>query len=156
MRSIGLIICLLLTNIILAAQKPEPNDLSSFYGFGEMEIIKADWTIHSLQVADFDNDGRKDIAFVNDTKSEIELYLQKSKIEPAESEVAVSAEDADINTISEATRFKKQTVPVSQRIFSFACGDLNHDGLMDLAFYGDPKGLYVLLQKSPRQKKQRK
>ena len=33
-------------------------------------------------------------------------------------------------------------------MFSFVCGDLNSDGMTDLAFYGEPKGLYVILQKA--------
>jgi hypothetical protein len=43
-------------------------------------------------------------------------------------------------------------VPVSQRVFSFVCGDLNGDRLIDLAFYGEPKGLYIILQKTGEKK----
>jgi hypothetical protein len=32
------------------------------------------------------------------------------------------------------------------------CGDLNSDGLVDLAFYGEPRGLYVILQRSGQAK----
>ena len=64
-----------------------------------MEIIKADWGIQNLQIADFDGDGKKDIGFVNNSKAEIDLLIQKPQIGPGEPEVAVTAEDSDINAI---------------------------------------------------------
>ena len=45
--------------------QPDANGISEYYGFGEMEIIKLDWGIQSLQIADFDGDGRNDIAVAN-------------------------------------------------------------------------------------------
>jgi hypothetical protein len=125
-----------------------PNDLSAYYGFEEIEIIKLDWGIDDLRVADFDGDGRTDIAVVNNRKARIELLVQKPALGPGERAVAVAAEDVDINQIVPLTRFAKQSVAVSQKILSFVCGDLNSDGMQDLAFYAEPKGLYVTLQKA--------
>lgn len=126
----------------------EPNELSAYYGFKEMEIIKLDWGIKCLRIADFNGDGRNDIAVVNDMKAKIELLVQKEGIGPEEAAVEVDPNDIDINIISPPTRFEKQDVAVSQRIYSLVCGDLNKDGMIDLAFYGDPKGLFVMLQKA--------
>ncbi|HUW18486.1 MAG TPA: VCBS repeat-containing protein [Sedimentisphaerales bacterium] len=127
---------------------PEPNDISAYYGFGEMEIIKSDWGIKDLRIIDLNGDGRSDIAVVNNTKAAIELLLQKEAVGPGETALAVDPVDVDINQISPPTRFEKQSVPISQKVFSFVCRDLNSDGMPDLAFYGEPKGLYVILQKS--------
>ncbi|MHC4424124.1 MAG: FG-GAP repeat domain-containing protein [Planctomycetota bacterium] len=126
----------------------DPNNISAYYGFGEMEIIKLDWGIKCLRIADFDGDGRNDIAVVNNRKAKIELRIQKEAVGPGEKAVAVDPEDVDVNLLTPPTRFEKHDVPVSQRVFSFVVGDLNSDGMMDLAFYAEPKGLYVILQKA--------
>jgi len=131
------------------AEQTDPNDLLAYYGFGEMEIIKLDWDIKNLRVADFNGDGRNDIAIVNNSKAKIELLIQKKAVGPAETAVSVDPEDIDVNLILPPTRFTKEAVPVSQRIYSFACGDISSDGMVDLVFYGEPKGLYVILQKAP-------
>ncbi|MGA2070826.1 MAG: VCBS repeat-containing protein [Sedimentisphaerales bacterium] len=132
--------------------QPDTNGLSEYYGFGEMEIIKLDYGIQSLQIADFDGDGRNDIAVANNRKAAIEILLQKDSIGPQDEDVAVDPNDIDINALVGPSRFARQTVPVSQRIYSMVAGDLNGDGLIDLAYYGEPRGLYILLQKPQKEK----
>ncbi len=139
------------TASIPAAGQSDPNnlsDISAYYGFGEMEIVKLDWGIRSIQIADFDGDGRKDIAIVNDAKSKIDILIQKAAIGPGETSLMVDPNEVDINQFTPPTRFQRQSVAVSQKIYSFVCGDLNGDKMVDLAFYGEPKGLYVMLQKT--------
>ena len=68
------IIAAILVTIIPAnvnAQQPDLDDISAYYGFGEIEIIKLDWGIKDLTVADFNGDGRNDIAVVNNTNAKI-------------------------------------------------------------------------------------
>ncbi len=147
----AIIIAALLATIISShvnAQQTDLNDISAYYGFGEIEIIKLDWGIKDLIVADFNGDGRNDIAVVNNTKAKIELLIQKATVGPGETDVAVDINDVDVNTITPPTRFDKQSIAVSEKVYSLVCGDLNSDGMTDLAFYGEPKGLYVILQKA--------
>jgi hypothetical protein len=134
---------------------PHSNDIGQSYGFGEMEIIKLDYGIQNLLVADFDCDGRNDIAVANNRKAGIELLMQKPQVGPEQADVAVDPNDVDINALIGPSRFHRQTIPVSQRIYSLVAGDLDSDGLIDFAFYGEPRGLYVILQK-PHQKQQGK
>ncbi len=132
----------------LQAQPADEPDLSEYYGFKDMEVVKLDWGAGSLRVADFNGDGRKDMAIVNNRKARIDLLIQKEAVGPGETEIAVDPNDIDVNAIVPPTRFATQSVPVSQKLYNLVCGDLNGDGLMDLAFYGEPRGLYVVLQKA--------
>jgi FG-GAP-like repeat len=131
------------------AQQAETPKLAQYYGFKDMEMIKLDWGVGSLRVADFNGDGRNDMAIVNNRKARIELLIQKKAIGPGETQVAVDPNDIDVNAIVAPTRFDAQSIPVSQRLYNLVCGDLNGDGRPDLAFYGQPRGLYVILQKAP-------
>ncbi|MBW8002078.1 MAG: VCBS repeat-containing protein [Planctomycetes bacterium] len=132
----------------ITAAGADVNDLSSYYGFKEIEIIKLDWGIRSLCIADFDGDGRNDIAIANNRKAKIELLLQKEEKSAEEAAVVVDEEDIDVNLLVGESRFKREAVMISQRVASLVCKDLNSDGLIDLAFYsGEPRGLYVILQK---------
>jgi len=124
------------------------NDISAYYGFGEIEIIKLDWGIKDLRIADFNGDGRNDIAVANNLKSKIELLIQRESVGPGKATVAVDPNDVDVNVITPPTRFEKQDIALSQKVYSLVCGDLDGDKTMDLAFYGEPRGLYVILQKS--------
>jgi hypothetical protein len=132
----------------VSASQADFNDISAYYGFAEIEIIKLDWGIKDLRVADFNGDGRNDIAVVNNRKAKIELLVQKEAIGPGETEVAVDPGDRDVNIITPPTRFEKHGIAVPQKVYSLVCGDLDSDGMTDLAFYGEPRGLYVILQKT--------
>ncbi len=143
-----LVVIIALLSIARAASaQDEPNDLSAYYGFKDIEILKLDWGIGGLTIADFNGDGRNDIAVANNRKARIDIRLQKDAIGPAEEQVAVSPEDVDINALLNDSRFELNSVAVSQKVQVFVCGDLNSDGMPDLAFYGEPKGLYIILQK---------
>jgi len=137
-----------------ANDKPQPDgnkaaeELAAYYGFGEMEMIKLETEIRDLRIRDFNRDGRLDIVVANNQKARIEVLLQKESIGPTETAVSVDPGDVDVNLLTGPSRFKSNPVAVSQRIHCLVCGDLNSDGLTDLAFYGEPKGLYVILQKA--------
>jgi len=139
----------LLFNIIffVTMAQAEPNNLSSYYGFKEMEIVKLRDGILGLNITDFDEDGLKDIAIANNSESKINLLIQKEAISD-EAEVIVAPEDIDVNVLRGPSRFSRKSITVTQRIYSLVSGDLNSDGKVDLAFYGEPKGLYIFLQKN--------
>ncbi|UCG48043.1 MAG: VCBS repeat-containing protein [Phycisphaerales bacterium] len=151
MRPNKALIAVILAGLIFAgvyAQEPGLDDLAAYYGFEEIEIIKLDWGIKDLRIADFNRDGRSDIAVANNLKAKIELLIQREQPGPEETEVTVDPEDMDVNVLSGTTRFDRENIPVSEKIHGLVSGDLNSDGRVDLAFYGEPRGLYVILQKA--------
>jgi len=147
MRSSIVAITVVLLISSLCYSQTDTNNLGVNYGFGDIEIIKLDWGIKELCLGDFNRDGRNDIAIANNRKAKIELLLQQETIGPVEQPIAVDEEDVDVNLLNGQSRFKKDSVAISQKVASLVCGDLNSDGLLDLAFYGEPQGLYVILQK---------
>lgn len=151
MRLNTALLTIVLTTAIQANQA-NPGDLSEYYGFAEMEMVKLDWGIKDLRIADFNGDGRNDIAVANNRKARIEMLLQKDALGPGEAAPTFDPDDADVNAITAPTRFARESIAVSQKLHSLVTGDLNSDGLMDLAFYGEPKGLYVTLQNADASK----
>ncbi len=129
------------------------NNLSDYYGFGEIEIIKSDWGIQNLIVVDFNGDGLKDIAFANNHKTKIEILLQKAKGPDIKLQTKPLVDEDDINRLPEDSLFEKNSVAVSQKILSMVSGDFNSDGMVDIAFYGKPNGLYLILQKKDESQK---
>ena len=122
--------------------------LSKHYGFGEIEIIKLEQDIQNIVVGDFNNDGLNDIAVVNNYNSRIDILLQnKSSVETESEYVETRPEDVDINILGENHKYTKNQVLVNVKMHNMATGDFNSDGLLDFAFYGDPTGLYIILQK---------
>ncbi|MFC1634286.1 FG-GAP repeat domain-containing protein, partial [Planctomycetota bacterium] len=153
-KTIITVIFVSLFAVCIHAQEAGVDDLSAYYGFEEIEIIKLDWGIKDVQIADFNGDGRNDIAIANNRKARIELLLQKESIGPGETEIAVDPTDVDVNAIVVPSRFDRESIAVSQKLYSLKCGDLNADGLVDIAFYGEPRGLYIILQKAEAGKRE--
>jgi hypothetical protein len=152
-RLIKALLTLFLMTTVQAGQA-DSDDLAEYYGFAEIDIVKLDWGILDLQIADFNGDGRNDIAVANNRKARIELLIQKEGLGPAETTATFNPDDFDVNVITAPTRFDRESIAVSQKIRSLVTGDLNSDGLTDLAFYGEPEGLYVLLQESDESEKE--
>ena len=50
-----------------------------YFGFGPLEIFKLEFRSHSMIAADFNSDGRNDLAVVDNSHSRIDLLLQREK-----------------------------------------------------------------------------
>ncbi len=139
--AIAVLVCI---QLISADTTGNSNELDKGFGFSEMQIIKLDQGIQNLLSSEFNNDGFKDLAVANNYKSRIEILLQKK---PGQNPNRSKIFDEDINTLTENQRFEKIQIPVSVQIHNLVSGDFNSDGLYDFAYYGEPAGLYILLQK---------
>ena len=105
-----------------AREKPRVKMVSEDYGFLGPEIYKADKAAALLRIADFNSDGKLDILFVNKSKNEIYVLLQREK---------------------EEERFEKITFTTERWIGNLDIGDLNQDGRVDWAYLGDPKNVVI-------------
>ncbi len=125
----------------------DAKDLSGYYGFETMEILKLDWELGLPQAADLNNDGLNDLVVCNNRKARIELLLQKPDFDPQAMEIAPPDEENINDTLGRETswRFKRFHYPLHVKASSVVLGDYNHDGRPDLAYYSS-EGLHVALQ----------
>ena len=63
-------------------------DLSEYYGFGDMEILKLDWELGTPLAGDLNGDSLNDLVVCNNRKARIELLLQKPGFDPKAVEAA--------------------------------------------------------------------
>ncbi|MFW6189445.1 MAG: FG-GAP-like repeat-containing protein [Planctomycetota bacterium] len=110
--------------------------------FARDDFIKAGHGITCLTLADVNGDGVDEAVFANNNKAEIGIVRRRR---PGEKEQRTEDVE-DINRIPPSERFKLETHPVQDKIWSLVVSDLDGDGRRDLLIYGDIHGLAVLHQ----------
>ncbi|MDB6133152.1 MAG: hypothetical protein JWM59_1395 [Verrucomicrobiales bacterium] len=110
------------------------------------EVARLAWDTRGLAAADFDRDGKLDVALVNNENGKLVLLYQRAPGSPAVT--------ADRRAVSrdrwepqlEDTRFQKVSLPTDQRHFALVTGDFDGDGRPDLAMTGATDALTVRFQ----------
>lgn len=123
-------------------------DLSEFYGFGGMEILKLDWELGTPLAGDLNGDSLNDLVVCNNRKARIELLLQKPGFDPKAVEAAPEPVMENVNDLfgrETRWRFKRFQYPLHVKATSLVLEDLDHDQRLDLAYYS-AEGLYIVLQ----------
>lgn len=120
------------------ASGDEPR-LAEYFGFQPLEIYKLDNRISGLLVRDLDGDEVDDVAVINNARSRIDLLLSGKG--PADDEILRD----EANQVPSDRRMRLKSLPVNKEVVSLQAGDFNGDGLPDLAYYGTPAELIVLL-----------
>lgn len=140
MRRSGVIAALTLATLAWLPQ----TTAAAGVGLDGPEVFKLDWNTRSLRVADVDGDGRNDLALINNARAKIDILYQRKpgRVERAEQR----ASRRRWEPVLEDARFRKESVVTGAQMFALASGDLDGDGLADLAYTGDPDGLTVLYQ----------
>ena len=138
----GWILATVLTVCTGQALGDEPR-LADYFGFLPLEVYKLDPRIGNLILKDLDGDKTDDIVVVNNGRSRIDLLLSSKK---AGNDAATApAEEQEPNQISSDRRMRLVSVPVNKEVVSLQVGDFDGDGSPDLAFYGTPAELVILL-----------
>jgi hypothetical protein len=114
------------------------------FGFSGPEIFPIDPLIGSVQVADFDGDGLNDLLVANNTRSKINILLNRT----GKTNAAASPRPAvkrELNELPPDARFRIESIASEKRISALVVADLNGDQRPDLAYYGEPKELVTQL-----------
>jgi hypothetical protein len=142
MRAAAIIACrlALLPGAVTVAHAAAPAVAS----FAEPEVLKLGWNTRAPRSADFNGDGRPDLALINQDRARIEFLLQGADgAKPGKPETT-SRRDV-WNPLLEVSRFEKQPLVVPGNLYSLAVGDFNGDGRADIAYTTEEKRLVLRL-----------
>lgn len=113
---------------------------------GGPEVVKLDWNTRSLQSADLNQDGRRDLIVINNDRSSIDLLYQNVPGAPVTRAAGLNTNRWD--PVLEDARFRKANVTTGITVFDLQTGDFNGDGRVDLAYTGDPQTLTLRFQEA--------
>ena len=126
----------------LPAQDEEMvNELSQFYGFKPIEMVKLSNRSANLVAGDLNKDGLTDLAIADNAHSRIDLLLQRAA-KPANAPTA----KPEVNHFAAHWRFEHRKLSVDHDIAAMALGDFNHDGRTDIAYFGGTDKLVIRFQ----------
>jgi len=111
------------------------------------EVYKLDWNTRAINHYDIDNNGFEDLILLNNERTRIEiLYQSRNDLKsPSENKKKYW------QPILENSRFKRRNIVTGTKMNALALGDLNHDGLVDIAYTSNNYGLSLLFQKAQDQ-----
>lgn len=112
------------------------------FGFKGIELYKVDKQVQNLVCADFNADGRLDFALANNSRSRIEIFLQKTSAD-AEKAGKKPAQYDDVNEIHDDARFTKVLIPLESTIHAMVAADLDADGQPEIAVRAVPSRVAV-------------
>jgi serine protease Do len=112
--------------------------------FDASEFLRRGPGLCCLAAVDLDGDGRDEVVFADNVKSELGVVRWRKRQRPAER----GEFDWDINRVPEGELFQVETQVVASRVTALAAGDLDGDRRPDLVFHGDVDGLAMLRQEA--------
>lgn len=139
----GTFACLLAGAAVLHAQEDEGDssirELAKYYGFRPLELIKLSDRSANLVAGDMNHDGLTDLVIADNSRSRIDLLLQRKSKLAAEPKV-------EVNQFTPLWRFEHVKLSVDHEVAAMAVGDFNSDGHSDIAYFGAPDKLVIRFQ----------
>ena len=110
------------------------------------EVARLAWDTRSMVAADFDRDGKLDVAVINNENAKLVLLYQRVPGSPALSADRRAVARDRWEPQLEDSRFQKVSLPADQRHFALVAGDFDGDGRPDVALTGASDALTVRFQ----------
>jgi hypothetical protein len=99
-----------------------------------------------MSPADFDGDGRLDVAVINNENAKLVVLYQRAPGEALGKNARRAVSRARWEPVVEDSRFEKVSLPTDQRHFAMVAADFDGDGRADLALTGAEEPLTVRFQ----------
>ncbi len=119
--------------------------LAEYFGFEGLDILPLGGKAGPAIIADYDGDNLLDLVVVNNRSSRIELFRQKPGASPSDP----VAPPARVNDFPDHWRFERSWVPVGHEVGAVVAGDFDRDGVLELAYAGQPGSIVFLEQPEP-------
>lgn len=131
----------LLASFSAIAEQP----ITAPFGFSEPKVLKLDWSTRALQVSDLDGDGLMDLAVINNDTAQIELLYQRNEGSQRSESKRSLQRNRWVPELEDAG-FDAEKLTIGFPMFDLGVGDLNGDGLVDLAYTARDVPLTVRFQ----------
>ncbi len=116
--------------------------LARYFGFDDPRLIVVDDGMGPAVTADFDGDGRTDIAVMNNRKSRLEVYTQRSSRRTDEE----MERDFKVNEFAPTRWFDKTQISIPNRVTALKAYDADRDGMLDIVYAGRSPSKVVILR----------
>jgi len=117
--------------------------------FSEPGALKVGWNAQALYLGDIDQDGRRDLAIIDNTRSRIDLRFGLKKGEVA-TPTERSVQNDRWEPLLEDSPYQKAWVTTGVSAYDLSFADLNGDGLPDMIYTSDRDELIVHFQLEDR------